>query len=87
MLPRVPMPMTRLSSSFSFMTSGVKSESPDMRTKVSSQGRVKAISIASTTRAMSARFFSAPLYDVSSAIVMPSSNMRCLNRAKRPQSP
>ena len=52
-----PTPMTRLLSSRSFPTSGVKSLSPDTMTKLSTCWRLYAISIASTAILMSARFF------------------------------
>ena len=54
--PFRPTPMTRLLSSRSLLTSGVKSESPDTMTKVETKSRVKASSIASTAIWMSAAF-------------------------------
>jgi hypothetical protein len=54
--PLSPTPMTRLLSSRSLLTSGVKSESPDTITKVDTKSRVNASSMASTAIWMSAAF-------------------------------
>jgi hypothetical protein len=54
--PFSPTPMTRLFSSRSLPTSGVKSESPDTITNVETKSRVNASSIASTAIWMSAAF-------------------------------
>ena len=54
---RLPTPITRLLSSRSLPTSGVKSLSPDTMTKVLTCSRLYASSMASTAIWMSARFF------------------------------
>ncbi len=56
-LSRLPTPITRLLSSRSLPTSGVKSLSPETITKLSRCSREKASSMASTASLMSARFF------------------------------
>ena len=52
----MPTPMTVLPNSLSLATSGEKSESPERIAKVSMCSLVRAISIASTERRMSAEF-------------------------------
>ena len=56
MLSRLPTPITVLSYSRSFATTGEKSESPDRIAKVSMWLLVRHISTASTARRMSAEF-------------------------------
>ncbi len=82
----MPTPMTVLPNSFSFVTNGEKSESPDRMANVSMWSFVRHISIASTESLMSAEFL--PVYARSGISIssMPSSCRGVMASSKRCQS-